>query len=78
MKWFFSKQSDPAEPDFNQVEFVDKDGTVFRYKPVKNITANEVARLLPLFLNPNATASDSIAYIKKEKLERNFAINPEV
>jgi hypothetical protein len=73
MIWFFSKKS---EPGYKQVEFVDKDGTVFRYKPVKNITANEVARLLPLFLNPNATPADSIAYIKKEKLERNFAINP--
>jgi hypothetical protein len=76
MIWFFSKKSGPSEPGYKQVEFVDKDGTVFRYKPVKNITANEVARLLPLFLNPKATASDSIAYIKKEKLERNFAINP--
>lgn len=77
MIWFFSKQTDPAELDFNQVEFVDTDGTIWRYKPVKNITANEVARLLPLFLNPNATPADSILYIKREKLERNFAINPE-
>jgi hypothetical protein len=77
MKWFFSKEKDSSKLDFNQVEFVESNGTVWRYKPGKNITANEVARLLPLFLNPNTTADESVAYIKREKLERNFAINPE-
>jgi hypothetical protein len=77
MKWFFSKEKDATKLDFNQVEFVLDDGTVWRYKPTKNITANEVARLLPLFLNPNTTPTESVTYIKREKLERNFAINPE-
>jgi hypothetical protein len=76
MIWFFSKK-DATQLDFNQVEFILNDGTVWRYKPTKNITANEVARLLPLFLNPNTTPEDSVTYIKREKLERNFVINPE-
>lgn len=77
MIWFFSKQPESAELDFNQIELTDKDGTVWRYRPTKNITANEVARLLPMFLNPTASPTELIAYIKKEKLERNFVINPE-
>jgi hypothetical protein len=58
-------------PVRNDIICVDQDGIKWRYKPGKNITAYEVARLLPVFTDLHIL-KDQWTYIKQYKLERNF------
>lgn len=77
MIWPFKK--DAAEisiPEFKGIVFNDTNGDKWVYKPVKHITALEVAKLLPVFSASYALV-DRVSYIKKENLERHFVINPE-
>jgi hypothetical protein len=59
-------------PELTEVIFVDISGTRWKYKPVKHITALEVAKLLPVFASVNGPLN-IWPYIKEHKLERHFA-----
>jgi len=73
MIWPFKKEA--AVPEFKGIFFTDTNGDKWFYKPVKHITALEVAKLLPVFGASYTNNVDRIAYIKAEKLERHFVIN---
>jgi len=75
MIWPFKKET--VVPAFKGIVFIDTNGDKWFYKPVKHITALEVAKLLPVFGASYTNNVDRIAYIKAEKLERHFVINPE-
>lgn len=76
MIWPFKKKTEEKYkvPEFEGVVFLDNEGNSWKYNPVKHITANEVARLLPLFGTLSYLGFDRISYIKKENLERHFEI----
>jgi hypothetical protein len=71
MIWPFKKQEEVSIPPFTGLEFVDKDGTVYEYKPTKTISAYDVALLWPLAMTERM-ATDRFAYIRANKLEKHF------
>lgn len=70
MIWPFSKK-DNTPPEFRGLRFIDTDKTVYEYRPVKHITAHEVALLLPLAMT-ESMITDRFAYIRKHNLMRHF------
>jgi hypothetical protein len=70
MIWFLKKKEVPIVPDNKEVVFLDADGTKWRYKPAKHITAYEVAKLLPVFCL--GFLSDIWKYIVDNNLTRHF------
>ena len=72
MIWPFWKKKEVAVvPELKEIVFLDMDGARWRYKPVRHITANEVALLLPVFISLTQVC-DRWPYIKEHKLERHF------
>jgi hypothetical protein len=67
----FKKQDEINIPAFEGLEFVDKDGTVYMYKPTKTIAPHDVALLWPLAMT-DRMATDRFAYIRANKLEKHF------
>ena len=72
MIWSLWKKKEVAVvPELTEIIIPDNDGACWRYKPVRHITANEVALLLPVFISLTQLC-DRWPYIKEHKLERHF------
>lgn len=72
MIWPFSKSNKTVKTSSFKIQIIDTDGNRWNYKPVKHITALEVAKLLPLFNSFGTANVDHMEYIKQEHLERHF------
>ena len=72
MIWPLRKKKEVAViPVLKEIIFADDEGAHWKYKPVKHITANEVALLLPVFISLTQLC-DRWTYIKEHKLDRHF------
>lgn len=69
----FKKQEEVSIPPFEGLEFIDRDGSVYFYKPTKTISAYDVAMLWPLAMSTNMVA-DRFAYIRANNLEKHFKL----
>ena len=72
MIWPFSKSNKTEKTTNFKIQIIDTNGNRWNYKPVKHITALEVAKLLPLFSSFGKADVDYMQYIKQENLERHF------
>jgi hypothetical protein len=67
----FKKTEEFTVPPFEGLEFQDKDGIVYMYKPTKTISSYDAALLWPLAMT-DRMVTDRFAYIRANKLEKHF------